>query len=439
MKNSSKKGKSRMVVKIIAAAVLALALISLVVGIIRFEMLKKERDEAMKQGIEITLSDQSIGKIDLVGLLDSYGVPYSESVGQSFFDLIRNELERQNLLGSELDLFNLYINKTWHMDGIFENKVTINEMIQMKNFSLDFVRAKYSEKIKQSLCYTLDSQNGERTIYEYVEQLNNPVVVYSCSANDLFFYFGTSLESLTIKKAAEVICNVGPGLDFLEGNIQKNINTILSCNPKSQVFVMGLYLPADNFFVNRAGSLFIRKINNRIQEVCNRFENVYYVDVSSVCFEILEGDFHPNQNGQTIMAHELAKAMSANIKPVREYPYDSIMKEKMVNPRIDVNVVVEKFREYSYSMRDYVEYSTAFEWSLHETGFKDASWESLLLCEDIIIEMLGDSIDSEQFRKGYEICIIEHKILEGIIEAEQSLHPEGKKNDKIGLMPYLKK
>ncbi len=71
-------------------------------------------------------------------------------------------------------------------------------------------------------------------------------------------------------------------------------------------------------------------------------------------------------------------------------------------------------------------------------GKKDASWKSLSEIEGKLLELLGDRINKEEFRKGYAICVIEHKILEGSIEADFSLDPDSRKNDKIGLISYYK-
>lgn len=437
--NSKKTSKKRTVFRILLLIIACLFIVTLIIGIVRFISLKKERDKALDQGVVIEIKNETIGKIDLVGLLDSYGVPYNPSVNSSFFDLLKDELDCQGLLGSNLDLFNLYINKTWHVNGIFNNRVTINEMIEMKNFALDFVRYKYGDRVKETLHYEADEETGERAVFDYVANLANPVIVYSSSANDLFYYFGSSLESLTLGKTIEILRNMSAGLDFLESNVKGNIDTLLNCNSKCQIFVMGLYLPSGNFILNRLGSSLIQKINDRLAAVCNRYDNVYFVDVSAVCFEVLEGDFHPNQNGHLIMANKLARSISDNLKPVKEYAFDNLNEiSTTTNQIVDVDVFVRKFKECTLPMRNYLEYSTAIEWVLHESGYKDASWKSLAEIEADVVKGLGGFIDIELFQKGYNICVIEHKILEGTIEAEHSLHPSTKKNDKIGLITYYK-
>lgn len=432
-KKNRKKGIKR-IIKYVVMAIGTIVLLLLIMNVVQYYKLKKDNKKSIEQGVQIILDDH-IEPIDLVGLLDSYGVPYSEEVEYSFMDMLAEELASQDKIDSRLDLYNLYINKTWHLDGIFRNRVSINEMVDMKNFSLDFVRYKYKEKIKSSLSYEYE-ESGENSVYDYVSDLDNPVVLYSCSANDLFYYFGTSLESLNFQRGIELIKNLDGGLDFLERNVQNNINTIIECNPKSQIFVMSIYVPSDNFIVNRAGEFVIDKINRRLEKVCLKYDNVYYVDVSSVCFSVLEGDFHPNQDGQKIIANKLAEAISENLKPAREYVYDKVECTPVELDIIGAEEFVSKFNECKLPMTDYIEYSVAIEWVLDELDRKNISYECLIDIEDEILSELGKKIDVELFKKGFNIVVIEHKILDGIIEADLSLHPETKHNDKLSLIEY---
>lgn len=422
---------------IVISAIVIIILIGVIVNFAKYISLKKDKKITLEQGVIFSLEDNT-PKIDLVGLLDSYGVPYSSSVDESFMDLLEKELEKNNKINSRLDLFNLYINKTWHLDGIFNNRVTINEMIDIKNFSLDFVRYKYEDKIKTTLSYEYDEKYGEESIYDYVSSLDNPVVLYSCSANDLFYYYGTSLESLTFERGVELLKNLDNGLDFLEVNVQRNMDTLIVCNPKCQIFVMGIYVPSDNFFVNRAGAIVINKMNNRIKSVCEKYDNVYYVDVSSVSFAVLDGDFHPNQEGQKIIASKLATSISENLKSPMNYPIRSgdviVVNQEIVT----CDEFVERFNECPLPMRDYIEYSVAIEWTLNELNCQNVTSECLVEIENDVIIKLDGTIDKDLFKKGYNIVKIEHKILDGIIESGNSLHPETKENDKLSLIPYYK-
>ncbi len=433
-KSKNKMRKKRIGRKILLV-LLGLILLTLVMNLISYISLKKDKKKSLAEGVVINL--EGVDSVDLVGLLDSYGVTYSAEVYDSFMDLIESELNGKNIKTTRLDLFNLYINKTWHVDGALNNDVTINDMIEFKNFALDFVRHKYGEgRIKTSLSYESDAENGDVSVYDYIRSLDNPVVLYSCSANDLFYYYGTSLESLNAKRVIEIIKYADDGFDFLENNVKRNMDSIIACNPKSQVFVMGLYMPSDNFWLNRLGSTFINKINKRLKRVCNQYDNVYYVDVSSVSLCVLEGDFHPDQDGQKIIANKLSKSISENLKPVKEYSCNPVVKDEKEMEVFAVDEFVSEYQESDLRTNDYVEYATKIEWVLDQLDCKNTSYKCLEKNKKDIILKLGSSINPEEFEKGYKICVIEHKILNGMIEGEFSLHPETKHNDKLSLIDY---
>lgn len=432
---SKNKLRKKRIRKKILLVLLSLVLLILVMNLISYISLKKDKKKSLDEGVVIHLED--VKSIDLVGLLDSYGVPYSAEVDNSFMDLIESELNADNIKTTRLDLFNLYINKTWHVDGVLNNDVSINDMIKFKNFALDFVRHKYGEgRIKTSLSYESDAENGDVSIYDYIKPLDNPVVLYSCSANDLFYYYGTSLESLNAKRVIEIIKYADDGFDFLENNVKRNMDSIIACNPKSQIFVMGLYMPSDNFWLNRLGSTFINKINKRLRRVCDKYDNVYYVDVSSVSLCVLEGDFHPDQDGQKIIANKLSKSISENLKPVKEYSCNPVVKNEKEMEVFAVDEFVAEYQESDLRTNDYVEYAIKIEWVLDQLECKNTSYKCLEENKTDVISKLGSSISPEEFEKGYEICVIEHKILNGMIEGEFSLHPETKHNDKLSLIDY---
>ena len=226
--------------KIIGLVLLAIILLTVLWNVIQYYRLRKTAQYYLERTEPISVEEP----LDLVGLLDSYGVPYSPSVEKSFMGYLEEDLESQGMLSSSIDLYGLYINKTWEVDGIFQNDVTIGEMKTMQNFGMDFVRHKYGkERIREDLVYTCDKEQEDVTVASYYSDLNRPVVLYSCAANDLFYYFGTSLESISLPKAVRIIRNLGNGLALLRREIKKNPETLTVYNPKAVIMVRISALP----------------------------------------------------------------------------------------------------------------------------------------------------------------------------------------------------
>lgn len=397
--------------------------------------LKNIANGRIQQKIKID-TDQSI---DLLGLMDSYGVNYHPSVPVNFQNLLEDSLATDGTLSSSLNLFNLYCNKTWELDGVFANDVTIGEFVKVQNYSLDFARHKYGDSIKTDLVYAAPEGLEAVSIREYTQQLEHPVILYSCTANDLFYYFSVSLESLTIGKIMTLIQKWKPGLDLLKDEVIHNIETLTNCNPNAQVFVMGIYVPTDNFFLQRLGSPFVNAVNGRIEAACNLYDNVYYVDCSSVCFSVLDGDFHPDSDGQHQIAAALMESINENLKefPDTETAAHSDSPKQIDNPvqaRVTADTVWKQMIETGLPLEDYVEYSVAFEQVLQLSGMDDITVEELLWLEDDFDTVL-DGENLKWMKEALGIIATERKIHQGFDLKQYTLN-EDVQNDKLSLIRY---
>ena len=339
-------------------------------------------------------------------------------------------------------VWEVLVNKTWALNGVFKNEITIGEFKKIQNYSIDFVRHKYGEKIKKELTYGCNAEDMNIIVYDYVASLEKPVVLYSCSANDLFYYFQVSLESLTPDKMIELIRNWRTGLELLENNVRGNIDTLLECNPNAQIYVMGLYVPSENFFFQRIGTPFLKSINNRIEEACDECENAIYVDVSCVSFGVLDGDFHPDSDGQKMIANLLKKSIASNQK---SFEKNTSEQRNLMNGRqvADDNVVgleaedlADKVQSLSLPMDDYVECSVAIEKALEELECSEISYAQLSNIESEFLSKWEGHAQYKDMRNGYEILLIERKILTGITESDFCLYPDNARNDKLSLMAY---
>lgn len=435
------KRKIQTVLLIIGLIILFLIVFFLVKSTVRYIKLKSEGKKTLENNMKIEIKDDV--SLDLVGLLDSYGVPYSPNVENSFFYYLETDLDSRNMLGETVDLFNLYINKTWEVNGIINNRITFEEMTDLKNFSLDFTRYKYTDSVvKNNLKYNCDEDKKDVVIADYISSLENPCVIYSCSANDLFYYYGVSFESLTIKKGIELINNFDNGLDSLQEGIISNIETIIDINPKSQIFIMGLYLPSDNYFIQAVASGIINKVNKMICKICEQYENCYYVDVSCVSNYVLDGDFHPNSDGQKVIANKLAQSISKNFKAnvlSTGLKGKTVERSKLNYYSGELNAIdiMQDIDRENLLRSNYVEWTVALERSLNNLYPNGVTYHQLKNVKDEMVEMC-DKNDKDALSHAIDVVVAEYKIFYQIDESQHSLHPETKKNDKLGLISYYK-
>lgn len=420
--------------------ILFLILVINIQGLVKYMKLKNESDKYSMELLEIDIKDS----IDLVGLMDSYGVPYDKNVDKSFMDELKSILKSNEKLNSSLDLFNLYANKTWQLDGVFNNGVTIGEFNLIKNFSIDFTRHKYPHKIKDELNYEIDKEIEDVSIYEYVSNLENPIIVYSCTANDLFYYFGASPETLTVEKCVDIVKNFNKEAKTIGDHVSQNIDTIVECNEHSRIFVLGLYMPSDNYFLNLIGSNVIQKFNSEIKNTCDKHDNVYYVDVTCLAFNVLENDFHPNKNGQHIIAAKLAEGLNEKCKkqidttdkqPDKHKEIELNYSDDKEKPNFNINEIYNTMINSGFPMDDYVEFAVAFEWALYKCDLQDISFKEIESnFSSFLVKFDGDERD--KMEQALKLEIAEKKMLFGIDETKNAMNPEGIKNDKLSLLEY---
>lgn len=403
-------------------------------NVCQYISLKNIATKRMQQEIKVDTEQ----KVDLLGLMDSYGVNYHPSVPANFQDLLEESLNSDGKLSSSLNLFNLYCNKTWELDGVFSNGVTIEEFVKIQNYSLDFTRHKYGDQIKTDLVYTVPDGLEDLSIREYTESLEHPLILYSCTANDLFYYFSVSLESVTPGKIISLIRNWKPGLDLLKEEVINNIETLINCNPNAQIFVMGIYVPTDNFFLQRLGTPFVDAVNRRIKAACSLHDNVYYVDCSSVCFSVLDGDFHPDTDGQHQIAAALADTINKNIEVFSEMQTvtNSFDNEKVipVQAHITADTIWEQMLSLGLPLEDYVEYSVAFEKVLQLSGFEGITIKELMWIREEF-ETVLDGVERERMITAIDIIITERKIHQGFDLQKYTLN-QNVQNDKLSLINY---
>lgn len=421
-------------IHIVLIVIVAIILLIFVIELVRYFVLKNEAQKYASKEVVITVDDE----VNLVGLLDSYGVPYSPEVREGFLTILNNGIPSEKR-GEKLDLFNLYINKTWHFDGVFKNNITIGEMVQTQNFSLGFVGHKYDGRIREDLVYSCPDELANVSVKDYVAGLDNPVICYSCSANDLFYYYGFSLEGLNASRCVELISGFSAAKSQLVDEVDSNINTLLATNSNSQVYVFGLYVPSDNFFLQRLGTPVINSINSSLESVCDKYENVHYVDVSCVAFEVLDGDFHPTQAGQRIIAAKVAESINStyvhadkeSVSTLEMNSFETTGRDFSDKAELIANTIIDSGLPYS----DYIEASAAIEWAFSECGLSDISACELELIRDQIV-MVFDEDSRAAIDAGIDICVIERRILNGTVESTHSSHPEIVQNDKISLISY---
>ena len=345
---------------------------------VEYLKLKKEAEKVCQEKISLNLDH----KVDFIGMLDSYGVPFSPKVKDTFLDYLCEEARKDDNLSSKLDLYNLYINKTWNLEGELRNNISLSEHVLMQNYSIGFIRHKYGKMIRDDLHYSCQDNIGDQSIRRYISRCENPIILYSCAANDLFFYFDATPETLTFPKMINILRHTNEGIQLMGDGVAQNIDTLLECNPSAQIYVMGLYVPSSNLFIQTVGNPLIKKINQKLKRICDAKNQVYFVNVSCLSFNVLPRDFHPDQEGQKIIAVKLKESinkfgseMNDENNVDNEDTEDN--EDKVHEVKIDETEMVGKLYDAvinsNLPKEDYIECSVAIEQAFLDLGWEDVS------------------------------------------------------------------
>ena len=192
--------------------------------------------------------------------------------------------------------------------------------------------------------------------------------------------------------------------------------------------------------MHRIGAIAIDKVNNDLKAVCAQYDNVHFVDVSCVSFAVLDGDFHPDQDGQKIIAAKLAEAINDTYVPMNPNGKPGTYKES-IKTKTDseymsyVNEIINGINTTNLPVNDYVEASVAIERILYDLKIEKMDHQDIGLIKPAIVSGVKPEIRM-YISDGIDICIIERKVLYGVVESNYSSHPETALNDKLSLIEY---
>jgi hypothetical protein len=168
--------------------------------------------------------------------------------------------------------------------------------------------------------------------------------------------------------------------------------------------------------------------------------NAHYIDVSCLSFYVLEGDFHPNQDGQQVLSNLLLEAIQqyhgeAQKQEIERSAAPETTEAELLG--ISGQQLAERIGENGLPAADYVECAVAVEQALKDLGWEAVS-EAELRAEEAAFLTAVEQDQPQQvddFRKGFEILCMERKLLRGIDLSDYTINPDFQ-NDKLSLIAY---
>ncbi len=244
-------------------------------------------------------------------------------------------LTDDELLPEVINAFSLTINKTEHIDYFKKNNLSVEEIKLSQIYSAisafskvmtDLGFPKFFGKIGNiyRLIYNINERDKNIRISSLLKYSKEPVVICSSGVNDLMREIGANPFGIkkdykyreikpnyyyTLEKTSDP-----KTLENVMESIEKNYNSILSINDKTDIYTLGAYVPKSlqknemNIFRDLAISY-----NENLQDLCNQY-GITFINTDEIGKEFIKSknNFHISSTGHSMLANYILSYMYRN-------------------------------------------------------------------------------------------------------------------------------
>ncbi len=272
----------------------------------------------------------------IVGLNDSQGVNTTSTFfKKGLLEYLAAALTSEELTPEVINAFSLTMNKTEHIDYFLKNNLSLEEIKLSQIYSVvsalekvmsDIGLPKFLGKVGNAyrLIYTPKKGDEKINISTSLKETKEPVMIYSSGVNDLMREVGANPFGIkgdykarykkpnyyyTLEKTSnpETLKKV---MDAME----KNYDTILGINSKTDIYTLGAYIPKclKSEEMNIFRDLVIA-YNEELTNLCKQY-GITFVDTEEVGkkYNNSESNFHISTAGHNALANYILGYMYHN-------------------------------------------------------------------------------------------------------------------------------
>ena len=272
----------------------------------------------------------------IVGLNDSQGVNTTSTFfKKGLLEYLAAALTSEELTPEVINAFSLTMNKTEHIDYFLKNNLSLEEIKLSQIYSVvsalekvmsDIGLPKFLGKVGNAyrLIYTPKKGDEKINISTSLKETKEPVMIYSSGVNDLMREVGANPFGIkgdykarykkpnyyyTLEKTSnpETLKKV---MDAME----KNYDTILGINSKTDIYTLGAYIPKSlqSEEMNIFRDLVIA-YNEELTNLCKQY-GITFVDTEEVGkkYNNSESNFHISTAGHNALANYILGYMYHN-------------------------------------------------------------------------------------------------------------------------------
>lgn len=276
-------------------------------------------------------------KIDIFCGISSLGMPFPKENKNhiGYFDIVKNSLSNMGYEVSGVNVSRLNKNHTWDL----ENNLNQNySMAQIKNIQIKSIDALRDanilfklvvpKKFKERFCTT--EEDKDITLKELFVSSKNPLFLYSGGPNDFFTYIQAGPVELINKETRNKLpSNLDSLVEKCIDNVENNWSFLHELNPNVRIMSLGFYysplydkiqkiiflqeklINRNKKYENRFGEI-INLYNVLLQQKCQKYDFVSFVDISFIKDYCATMDFHPNTKGNEMIANAILNSMNYN-------------------------------------------------------------------------------------------------------------------------------
>ena len=256
--------------------------------------------------------------IYMIGALDSLGVPYTADniKMKSFIDIVADYFKDMGLKVNYVNLCSLAKNKTWELIDILDKDYTKEQYYKLNQRFSHVVTtntsktARFNHPTNPNFVenYYNNIEYKETKITTELKSAVKPIFLYTCGGMNFDYY--TKLPSCDIKKILpEIIFNLRKNLNQTITDIDNCIRYILNLNSNMKMYVLGVYPMIDKTLLREIAQPLYKIYNNRIRKICNKYNNVTYIDIFGAKDYIAPLDNHPTYEGQKYISDQVIKKL----------------------------------------------------------------------------------------------------------------------------------
>lgn len=272
----------------------------------------------------------------IVGLNDSQGVNTTSTFfKKGLLEYLASALTSKDLIPEVINAFSLTMNKTEHIDYFLKNNLSLEEIKLSQIYSVvsalekvmsDVGLPKFLGKIGNAyrLIYMPKKGDEKINISSSLKEVSEPVMIYSSGVNDLMREVGANPFGI---KKSYMLKDIKPNyyytlektnnpetLKRVMNAMERNYDTILGINSKTDIYTLGAYIPKS--LQSKEMNIFrdlIIAYNEELRNLCKQYD-ITFVDTEEVGkkYNYSKSNFHISTAGHNALANYILGYMYHN-------------------------------------------------------------------------------------------------------------------------------